>query len=125
MNWRDMKIVTLASAKIRRPFYELIRAGVKRYEVRTAPLSNVDAFVFRDDHSGEVLDILRIEEAFPVERDDDQLALRLSGIGAGDFRELFPRPEDGGPERLWVAKLGERVSFDELMRGSDEHFEAR
>ena len=120
-----MKIITLASAKIRRAFYELIRPGVKRYEVRTAPLSNVDAFVFRDDHSGEVLDILRIEEAFPVERDDDHLALRLSGIGAGDFRELFPRPEDGGPERLWVAKLGERVSFDELMRGSDEHFEAR
>lgn len=111
-----MKMTKIATAKLRRTFFELIETGTKRHEVRSTSLDGVDAFYFVDSETHEPLGIFRVIDVFKIDRLDDDVAIKLAAIGQDEFYSLFPRPADGGPEVLWVAKLGENVTLDALLR---------
>jgi hypothetical protein len=42
-------------------------------------------------------------------------AAALAQTTPEQFYGLFPKPDVGGPERLWAAELGERTSLDTLV----------
>ena len=111
-----MKVTKIASARIKSSYYRLIDHGVKKYEVRTEPLEGLNAFYFLDDKTGELLGIRSIEKVFSFNRSEDELVLNLSAICPDDFYRLFPPLSDGGPDRLWVAKLGPSIELGALLK---------
>lgn len=110
-----MKITTIATARIRKEFFQLIELGIKKYEVRSESLEGVDAMYFLDDKTDKLLTIRLVESVEVVNRSDDARVLKLSAIEDKEFRVLFPSPIDGGPSSLWIAKLGPAIDLNVLL----------
>ena len=85
-----MKMTKIATAKLRRTFFELIETGTKRHEVRSTSLDGVDAFYFVDSETHEPLGIFRVIDVFKIDRLDDDVAIKLAAIGQDEFYSLFP-----------------------------------
>lgn len=111
-----MKTTKIVSARIKSSYYRLINLGIKKYEVRTESLEGADAFYFIDDKTDDLLGIRAIEQVFSFDRSEDELVLNLSAICPNDFYRLFPPLDNGGPDRLWVAKLGQNINLDRLLK---------
>lgn len=111
-----MKITKVASARIELNYYRLIDLGVKKYEVRAESLEGIDAFYFLDNKTDDFLGVHTIEQVCSFDRSEDGLVLNLSAISHDEFYRLFPALADGGPNRLWVAKLGPCISLNTLLK---------
>lgn len=103
------------TARIRRPYYDLIRSGAKEYEVRDYSLEGVDAIWYVDSGTSEGLSLRRLSGATSFSRDQDQLVACLSAVGRKEFYGLFPPSSEGGPSVLWAARIGEEVSMEQLL----------
>lgn len=110
-----MKRKTIAVMKIRHAFFDLISAGIKQYEIRDVPLDGIDIISYRDAKSGAYLGSYCTSEVLKYTRDQDETVRKLSSIDANAFYQLFPAPEQGGPDALWAIKLSNPVSLKDLF----------
>ncbi|MCI1644390.1 MAG: hypothetical protein LKI21_07620 [Bifidobacterium crudilactis] len=113
-----MKRTVIVSAKIIGSYAELIRRGVKRYEIRSDPFCDAEAIRYIDASDGSELGLYTIVESFPVDRSEEQRLIQLSSISVQEFQNLFPPVSQGGQPTLWVAKLGGATTLTELLKGS-------
>lgn len=111
-----MRKTTIITAKMQSRFFDLVLAGTKRYEVRDEPFGDAQAIRYIDSEDGRELGIYRIEETLQLRRDEDDRLIDLAGISKDEFYELFPPVSDGGPSKLWVARIGEPIDIRHLLR---------
>jgi hypothetical protein len=110
-----LKKTTIITAKILDYYAELIDRGVKHYEVRSSSLDGADAICLVSADSGETLGIYAVIKVLSFGREEDEKVMALAQTTPEQFYGLFPKPDVGGPERLWAAELGERTSLDTLV----------
>lgn len=115
-----MKKTTIITAKIRERYAALIDQGVKRYEIRSDSLDGIDAIHLVSTETGKSLGTYVVVNTLCFDRDDDIRVMSLAQTTPEQFYELFPRPEDGGPRKLWAAELGKRTSLDALVARDSE-----
>ena len=102
---------TVATLKIRPEIFELIRSGLKHYEVRAASLDGVNVICYLDSESGDFLGSYSVGGVEQVGRDHDVQTIERSGVSADTFYDLFPRLSDDGPSTLWVARIDKPVDL--------------
>ena len=110
-----MKKTTIITAKILAHYAELIEQGVKHYEVRSEPLDGADAILLVSSETGKSLGMYEVRKTQCLTRDEDDRAMGLAKTTPEEFFSLFPKPCDGGPDRLWIAELGNRTTLDSLV----------
>lgn len=108
------EIVTL---KIRVSYMELIRKGVKRFEVRDEDFAPVDVIYYVDAATLRPLGAYSVVRTFCMNREQDKESIRYAAISRDDFYCLFPKSENGGPKALWVAEIGSPVVISEVLGG--------
>lgn len=112
-----MERTVFITAKIRDRFFDLIRAGKKRYEVRSASFGDARIIVYVSAEDGSFLGMYEIGETMVCDRSDDAEAMRLSGISEKEFYELFPPVDMGGTSKLWIARIGMPINVERLLGG--------
>lgn len=112
----DMKRTVIITAKIADEYAKLILSGEKHYEVRDSSLEGADAIHFESSSTGIDLGTYRLLSCFAVDRDKDPISRKYSMAPDDQFDELFPPVTSGGPATLWVARLGERINLEDLIR---------
>ena len=110
-----MRKIVIVVAKMRDCFFDLIRSGAKRYEVRDEPFEGAQAILYVRPEDGKELGLYRIKDVFKLPRSEDARLVRLSGISEDEFYELFPSVADEGPAELWVARIGEPINLECLL----------
>jgi hypothetical protein len=110
-----MRKTIVISARIKEEYMRLIRTGVKRYEIRVDPFDDAQAIRYVGAESGKELGIYRIKSTSRLNRSDEDRLIRMSAIGKEGFLQLFPPVVQGGPDRLWVAEIGEPVTVENLL----------
>ena len=110
-----LKKTTIITAKILDYYAELIDRGVKHYEVRSSSLDGADAICLVSADSGEILGIYAVIKVLSFGREEDEKVMSLAQTTPEQFYVMFPKPDVGGPERLWAAELGERINLDALV----------
>lgn len=113
-----MRKTVVISAKIREKYAELIRAGIKRYEIRIEPFDDAQAIRYVGAKDGEELGLYRINASYSINRDEEERLMAMSAISAKEFHQLFPPIDQGGPGTLWVAEIGEPVTMEQLLKGA-------
>lgn len=106
---------TVATLKIRPSIFDLIRNGVKEYEIRDSSLEGVDVICYLDSETGAFLGSFTVDEVERVDRSTDQQTIECSGVDVDTFYELFPPASVGGPDALWVAKLQNPVDINDAL----------
>lgn len=110
-----MKRTTIVTAKILDHYARLIERGVKRFEVRSESLEGVDAIQLVSSETGGDLGVYEVLRTLSFGRDEDEKVMTLAMTTPEEFYRLFPKPSDGGPNRLWAAELGGRTSLASLV----------
>lgn len=110
-----MKRTTIVTAKILEHYAELIERGIKHYEVRSESLDGIDAIHLVSAETGEDLATYEVLRTLRFTRDEDSKVMPLAQATPEQFYELFPLPDDGGPEMLWAAELGARTTLSTLV----------
>lgn len=106
---------TVATLKIRPSIFDLIRDGIKEYEIRDSSLEGVDIICYLDSETGAFLGSFAVGRVECVGRSADQKTIERSGVNADIFYELFPSVSVGGPEALWVARLQNPVDINDAL----------
>lgn len=106
---------TVATLKIRPSIFDLIRNGIKEYEIRDSSLEGVDIICYLDSVTGAFLGSYSVDGVERVGRSADQQTIWRSGVNADTFYELFPPSSVGGPDALWVAKLQNPVDINDAL----------
>lgn len=106
---------TVATLKIRPSIFNLIRNGIKEYEIRDSSLEGVDVICYLDSETGAFLGSFIVGDVERVDRGADQRTIERSGVNVETFYDLFPPVSVGGPEVLWVAKLQRPVDINDAL----------
>lgn len=106
---------TVATLKIRPSIFDLIRKGIKEYEIRDSSLERVDVICYLDCETGAFLGSYSVGGVECVNRAADQQTIERSGVNVETFYDLFPPVSVGGPEVLWVAKLQSPVDINDAL----------
>lgn len=106
---------TVATLKIRPSIFDLIRKGIKEYEIRDSSLEGVDVICYLDSETGAFLGSFTVDGVERVGRSADQKTIERSGVDVDTFFELFPPASVGGPDALWVAKLQKPVDINDAL----------
>ena len=112
-----MRLTRIITAKIKPRIYELIVAGVKRFEVRDESFHHADYIRFLSADSGDLLGVYELGAELRFDRtepDVNGFIRSLSGISAEKFDDMFPfsEPFRGmkiGARYLYVAGIGARI----------------
>lgn len=117
-----MKTRSVTIAKLRREYWERIRRGEKRFEIRDEPVASTSTmFVFKDAATGEHLGNARIltEHRFGGECDNTgwtwELLAKLADTTIWELQELFPVAMQVGDEYTFHVYEIEPVSDDDLI----------
>lgn len=106
---------TVATLKIRPSIFDLIRNGIKEYEIRDSSLEGVDIICYLDSETGAFLGSFAVGGVECVGRSADQNTIERSGVNAETFYDLFPPVSLEGPEVLWIAKLQGPVDINDAL----------
>lgn len=106
---------TVATLKIRPSIFNLIRNGIKEYEIRDSSLEGVDVICYLDSETGAFLGSFAVGDVDCVDRGVDQQTIVSSGVNADTFYDLFPPVSAGGPKVLWVAKLQKPIDINAAL----------
>ena len=117
-----MRTRSVTIAKLRRDYWERIRRGEKRFEIRDEPVDDTsDMFVFKDAETGTHLGNARIldEHQFGGGPGNAgwtwELLARLAGTTVGELQELFPAAMQAGDMFTFHVYEIEPVSDDDLF----------
>ncbi|RHC89859.1 hypothetical protein [Bifidobacterium pseudocatenulatum] len=110
-----MKSTTIVTAKLCDDLWALILAGRKRYEVRDESFHDAQAIRYVSATTGNELGMFLLGEQFSLGRDQDSRLVELASVSPDRFHRLFPAESEGGPARLWVARLIGPTNVDELF----------
>lgn len=87
---------TVATLKIRPSIFNLIRNGIKEYEIRDSSLEGVDVICYLDSETGAFLGSFAVGDVECVDRGADQRTIERSGVNVETFYDLFPPVSVGG-----------------------------
>lgn len=112
-----MKRTTIITAKLKDGFFDLIRRGEKKYEVRDEPFGDARIIRYVSSTSGRQLGMFGLGDRSKAGRREDERLIKLAAIPESEFYELFPPTEKGGAEELWIAEILGPMTIDDLFAG--------
>lgn len=115
-----MKTTTIATAKIKSDRFELIKNGIKHYEVQDESFHGATAIRYVDSETGKVLGVYWLGPEDVFDRTHDQLLQTMTVLNSTIFYKLFPKDEGrfgiSTVDHLYVAPILCHTDLDSVLK---------